>query len=134
MANGAKVRGRRERIVPYTVFTDPELGRVGLAEREAKTRGVAYELAQIPLANVARAIEMGETAGLMKILIDPKTEAILGAALLGPRAGELVHVLVALMQAGVTARAIVDAEMVHPTFAEGLQAALLGSPRFALSP
>src|SRR5260370_30857347 len=73
----------------------------------------------MPFGNVARAIEVDETAGIMKVLIDPKTERILGAALVGGEAGELIHIFVSLMEAQASARAIVDAQYVHPTFAEG---------------
>ncbi len=75
---------------------------------------------------------MDETAGVMKVLIDPKTERILGAALVGHEAGELLHSFLMLMQAGVSARAMVDAQMVHPALAEGLQALVMKLERFAL--
>ena len=68
----------------------------------------------------------------MKVLIDPKTERVLGAAIVGAEAGELIHVFVALMQAGASASAIVDAEFVHPTFAEGLQSLVMKLERYAL--
>jgi pyruvate/2-oxoglutarate dehydrogenase complex dihydrolipoamide dehydrogenase (E3) component len=125
-------RGRGDRTVPYTVFTDPQIAGVGLSEREAKGRGVAYEVATLPFGNVARAIEIDETAGIMKVLIDPGSERILGARLMGAEAGELVHIFVSLMRAGATARAIVDAEYVHPTFAEGVQSLVMRLPRYAL--
>jgi pyruvate/2-oxoglutarate dehydrogenase complex dihydrolipoamide dehydrogenase (E3) component len=125
-------RKRSDRVVPVTAFTDPQLARVGLTEQEAQARGVAYEKAAMAFGTIARAVETGETAGTIKVLIDPATERVLGAAIVGAEAGELIHVFVAVMQAGATARAIVDAEMVHPTFAEGLQSALLRLPRYAL--
>src|SRR5262249_21345072 len=126
-------RGRSDRTVPYTVFTDPQIAGVGLSEQQAKDRGIPYELATLPFASVARAVEIDETAGLMKLLIDPKSERILGARLMGSEAGELIHIFVALMRAGATARAIVDAEFVHPTFAEGVQSLVMQLPRYALS-
>jgi pyruvate/2-oxoglutarate dehydrogenase complex dihydrolipoamide dehydrogenase (E3) component len=128
----APARGRRERIIPYTVFTDPQLASVGLKERDARARGVRYEVASMPFGAIARAIEVDETAGTMKVLIDPSSERILGASLVGAEAGELLHVFVALMQAGAKASAIVDAEFVHPTFAEGLQSLVMRLPRYAL--
>jgi pyruvate/2-oxoglutarate dehydrogenase complex dihydrolipoamide dehydrogenase (E3) component len=73
-----------------------------------------------------------ETAGLMKVLVDPGTERILGATIVGAEAGELIHVFVALMQAGASARAIVDAEFVHPTFSEGVQSLVMKLDRFSL--
>jgi pyruvate/2-oxoglutarate dehydrogenase complex dihydrolipoamide dehydrogenase (E3) component len=125
-------KGRRGRLVPYTVFTDPQVAGVGLTEKQARERGVAFEVATMPFGNIARAIEVDETAGVMKVLVDPKTERVLGAAIVGVEAGELIHIFVALMQAGASARAIVDAEFVHPTFAEGVQSLVMKLERFSL--
>ena len=86
----------------------------------------------MPFGHVARAIELDETAGVMKVIVDPDSERILGSTLVGAEAGELIHVFAALMQGGSTARAIVDAEFVHPTFAEGLQSLVMTLPRYAL--
>ena len=130
---GRARRARSDRLVPITAFTDPQVTRVGLTEQEAKARGLPYEVAVMPFGHIARAIELDETAGTMKLLIDPKTEAILGAAIVGAEAGELIHVFVALMRAGSTARTLVDAECVHPTFAEGLQSLAMKLPRYALA-
>jgi dihydrolipoamide dehydrogenase len=128
-----KTRTARDRLVPYAVFTDPQVARVGLSERDARKQGIAYELASMPFAHIARAIELDETAGIVKILIDPKSEKILGATIAGLEAGELIHVFVAMIQAGATARAIVDAEAVHPTLAEGLQSTLLKLERYSVT-
>jgi pyruvate/2-oxoglutarate dehydrogenase complex dihydrolipoamide dehydrogenase (E3) component len=106
---------------------------VGLSEKEARRRGVAHEVAVMPFGHVARAIEVDEPAGLMKVLIDPDSERILGAVIVGSEAGELLHIFVTLMQAGAGARAIVDAEFVHPTFAEGVQSLVMRLDRFKLS-
>ena len=125
-------KGRRGRSVPYTVFTDPQVAGVGLSERQARESGVDFEVATLPFGNVARAIEIDETAGVMKVLIDPKTERVLGAFIVGAEAGELIHIFVTLMQAGASARAIVEAEFVHPTFSEGVQSLVMKLPRFAL--
>lgn len=130
---GHREGGRTGRHVPSTVFTDPQVARVGLSQREADEDGVDYEVAIMPFGHIARAIETDETAGIVKILIDPGSEGILGAVIVGKEAGELVHTLVAVMQAGASARAIVDAQIVHPTFAEGLQSALMKLDRFALA-
>jgi pyruvate/2-oxoglutarate dehydrogenase complex dihydrolipoamide dehydrogenase (E3) component len=130
---GRPARKRSERLVPITAFTDPQVARVGLTEDEAKSQGIAYEAARMPFGKIARAVEVDETAGIMKVLLDPRTEKVLGAAIVGAEAGELIHVFVALMQAGATARALVDAEAVHPTFAEGLQTLVMKLPRYALS-
>jgi pyruvate/2-oxoglutarate dehydrogenase complex dihydrolipoamide dehydrogenase (E3) component len=130
---GRPARARTDRLVPYTVFTDPQVAGVGLSEQEAGARGIPVEVASMPFGNIARAIETDETAGLVKILVDPSSERILGARIVGVDAGELIHVFSVLMQAKVSARAIVDGEFVHPTFAEGLQTALMKLPRYALS-
>jgi pyruvate/2-oxoglutarate dehydrogenase complex dihydrolipoamide dehydrogenase (E3) component len=124
-------RTRDDRIVPYAVFTDPSVGRVGLSEREAIERGIEYEVATLPFGDVARAIETDETAGILKVLIDPRNERILGAAIVGLEAAELIHVFVAMMAAGTSARTLVDAEMIHPALAEGLQSVLFKFPRYS---
>ena len=130
---GRGQRGRGGRFIPFTVFTDPQVAGVGLTEKEARQRGVPYEVATLPFGHVARAIEVDETRGVMKVLIDPGTERVLGAAIVGAEAGELIHIFVALMQAGATARSIVDAEFVHPTFAEGVQSLVMKLERYSLA-
>ena len=130
---GRKAPGRGARVVPSTVYTDPQVAGVGLSEREARAKGIRFELATMPFGSIARATEMDETAGIMKLLIDPDSEKILGVRLVGAEAGELLHVFVALMKAGASVRAIVDAEFVHPSLAEGIQSLVMRLPRFALS-
>ena len=130
---GRPARRRTDRIVPYTVFTDPQVAGVGLTEQAARERGLEIEVAAMPFGNIARAIETDETAGVVKIVIDARSERVLGACVVGVDAGELIHVFSALMQAGGSARAIVDGEFAHPTFAEGLQTTLMKLPRYALS-
>jgi ketosteroid isomerase-like protein len=115
------------------VFTDPQLASVGLNERTARARGVPFEIATMPFGEIARAIEIDETAGTMKVLLDPASERFLGVSLVGAEAGELLHPFVVLMQAGAPARAMVDAEMVHPTFSEGLQTLVMRLPRYSLA-
>jgi pyruvate/2-oxoglutarate dehydrogenase complex dihydrolipoamide dehydrogenase (E3) component len=129
---GRAARSRHQRIFPSTVFTDPQLAHVGQSERELTAAGRRFERATMPFGDVARAFETDERAGIMKILLDPDSERILGVTILGAQAGELLHILIPLMQAGVSARAIVDAEFVHPTFAEGVQSLVLRLPRYAL--
>jgi pyruvate/2-oxoglutarate dehydrogenase complex dihydrolipoamide dehydrogenase (E3) component len=133
MKPDAPRRGRSDRIIPYAVFTDPQLASAGYTERQARAKGIPFEMATMPFGQIARAIEVDETAGTMKVLIDPSSERILGVSLVGAEAGELLHVFVALMQAGARASAIVDAEFVHPTFAEGLQTLVMRLPRYALT-
>jgi pyruvate/2-oxoglutarate dehydrogenase complex dihydrolipoamide dehydrogenase (E3) component len=129
---GKPARKHTERLVPYTVFTDPQVAGVGLTERAARERGLQVEVATMPFGSIARAIETDETAGVVKVVLDAKSERVLGAFIVGVDAGELIHVFSVLMQAGATARAIVDGEFVHPTFAEGLQTAVMKLPRYAL--
>jgi pyruvate/2-oxoglutarate dehydrogenase complex dihydrolipoamide dehydrogenase (E3) component len=130
---GQAARSRSNRVIPYAVFTDPQVARVGLSERQAAESGVEYEAATMPFGQVARAIELDETAGVMKVLLDPATERILGAAIVGLEAGELIHIFVPLMQAGAPARAIVEAQHAHPTLAEGVQALVMRLSRYAPS-
>jgi pyruvate/2-oxoglutarate dehydrogenase complex dihydrolipoamide dehydrogenase (E3) component len=86
----------------------------------------------MPFGQIARALEVDETAGVLKVLLDPKSERILGACIVGSEAGELIHVLSTIMQAKVSARPIVDGEYVHPTFSEGLQTLVMKLKRFSL--
>lgn len=107
------------RLVPYAVFTDPQLGRVGLTEKEARAAGHQLKVGKIPTAWVARAIERDETAGLMKVVVDAATDRILGAAILSPEGGELVQILEFVMLAGAPYTLLKGAVYIHPTLAEG---------------
>ena len=107
------------RIVPYSVFTDPQLGRVGMTEKEARSTGRKLKIGNIPMTYVARAIERDETAGLMKLIVDGETERILGAAILATEGGELVHILEALMLARAPYTVLKGTIYIHPTLAEG---------------
>jgi pyruvate/2-oxoglutarate dehydrogenase complex dihydrolipoamide dehydrogenase (E3) component len=107
------------RHVPYSVFTDPQLGRVGLTEKEARASGRRLKVGKIPMAWVARAIERDETAGLMKLVVDAGTDRILGAAILGTEGGELVQLLGTVMLAGAPYTLLKGAVYIHPTLAEG---------------
>ncbi len=118
---GRPGRGRAGRVIPYCVFTDPQVGGVGLNEREARDRGVAYRAATMKFGSIARAIETDETAGTMKLLVTPDGEKILGARIVGAEAGELVHLFAVMMAAGAPLRALVEMQVAHPTFAEGVQ-------------
>jgi len=107
------------RPVPYAVFTDPQLGRVGMSEKEARAAGHKLKVGTIPTAWVARAIERDETAGLMKLVIDAETDRILGAAILATEGGELVQILGFVMLAGAPYTLLQGAIYIHPTLAEG---------------
>ncbi len=108
------------RLVPYCVYTDPQLGRVGLSEMEAKGQGRAYRVAQVEMSSVARAFETGQTRGFMKALVDGETKQILGAAVLGAEGGELMSMIEIAMMGKLPYTALRDGIWAHPTFAESL--------------
>ena len=108
------------RIVPYTVFMDPQLGRVGLSERDAAEQGKAFKVAKLPMSSVARAIEKSQTRGFMKALVDSETEQILGAAILGLEGGEVMSVLQVAMMGELPYTALRDSPFAHPTLSESL--------------
>ena len=118
VVNG-KDRTIDKRVVPYALYTDPELGRVGLSEQEARKAGYKLKIGSVPMAYVARAIERGETNGLMKIVINADNDRILGATILGPEGGELVQILMALMLADAPWTLFENRMFIHPTLAEG---------------
>jgi len=106
------------RLVPYTVFIDPQLGRIGMSEAEAKDLNV--RVARLPMARSARAIEMSETRGFMKAIIDAETNQILGAAVLGVEGGELMSMFEIAMLGKLPYTVLKDAIFAHPTLAESL--------------
>jgi hypothetical protein len=110
------------RQVPYCLFTDPELARIGLSEREARERGVGYRLAKVPMEAVFRARTISETRGFLKALIEGGGDRILGFTAFGPEAGEVMAVVQVAMLAGLPYTALRDAVLTHPTMAEGLAA------------
>ncbi|MCW3120891.1 MAG: mercuric reductase [Flavipsychrobacter sp.] len=110
----------KERPVPYCVFTDPELGRVGMTEQEARAAGHDIQIATLPMKYVARAIETGDTRGMMKAVLDTKTEQILGVAIIGTEGGEMMSVLQMAMAGGVTHRALREMVFAHPTYSESI--------------
>lgn len=112
------------RIVPYCVFTDPQLGRAGMTEKEARAAGRKLKIGSIPMSYVARAVERDETAGLMKVIVDAANDRILGAAILASEGGELVHVLYTLMLGNLPYTLLKGAIYIHPTLAEGFFALL----------
>ncbi len=108
------------RFVPYTVFIDPQLGRVGLSETAAKERGVEVRIAKMPMASVARALEVDETRGFMKVLVDRQSDQIVGAAVLGLEGGEIMSMLQIAMMGKLPYTTLRDATFAHPTLAESL--------------
>lgn len=115
----SKNQTTKNRYVPYSLFTDPQLGRVGMTEKEARATGRRLKMGTYPMSSVARAIERGETAGFMKIIVDAMSDKILGAAILGIEGGELVQLLGAVMLAGAPYTILKGAVFIHPTLVEG---------------
>jgi pyruvate/2-oxoglutarate dehydrogenase complex dihydrolipoamide dehydrogenase (E3) component len=113
-----------DRIVPYAMFTDPELGRVGITEREAREKGLKFRVARFEMNRNGKAREIGESAGFIKVLLEEGTENILGAAVLSVEGAELVHMYIDLMNAGKSSTVIRDAIHIHPTLAEAVQSAV----------
>jgi len=109
-----------DRLVPYTVFIDPQLGRVGLSEQEARDKGLDVLVARLPMSQVNRAIEVDETRGFMKAVVDADTGRILGCAVLGIEGGEIAAMLQIAMMGGVHYTALRDAVFAHPTLSESL--------------
>jgi pyruvate/2-oxoglutarate dehydrogenase complex dihydrolipoamide dehydrogenase (E3) component len=107
-----------DRIVTYGLFIDPPLGRVGMTEREARAAGRPVLVGRLPMTRVGRAIEKGETAGFMKILVDAQTSRILGAAILGTGGDEAIHCITATMYADVPYKTLMHAVLIHPTVSE----------------
>ncbi len=115
-ANGAYTN----RMVPYTVFLDPQLGRIGLTEQEAREKGLNVKVAKMPMNYVARALEMDESRGFMKSIVDAKTGQILGAAVLGIEGGEVMAIFQTAMMGNVPYQKLRDGIWSHPTLAESL--------------
>jgi len=113
----ARIEGRP---VPYTIFMDPQLGRVGLTEKEARAQGRSIRVAKLSMARVARGIECGETRGFMKAIVDAETNQILGCAILGMEGGEVMAVLQVAMMGQLPYTVIRDGIFAHPTLAESL--------------
>jgi pyruvate/2-oxoglutarate dehydrogenase complex dihydrolipoamide dehydrogenase (E3) component len=111
-------RSTEGRMVPYTVFTDPQLGRIGLTEHEARAEGRNVRVAIMPMTGVARALETGETRGMIKALVDPDTEQILGAAALGMEGGEIMAMFEIAMLGKLRYSVLRDGIFAHPTLAE----------------
>ncbi len=122
-------RSTRERPVPYVVFTDPQLGRVGLNETQARAQGQALSVYTLPMTSAARATELGETRGLMRVVVDDASDLLLGATVLGVEGGELLSLLQVAMLGQVTASALREAIFAHPTLSESLNNLFASEPR-----
>jgi pyruvate/2-oxoglutarate dehydrogenase complex dihydrolipoamide dehydrogenase (E3) component len=108
------------RIIPYTLFIDPQLGRVGLTEQQARAQGRVIRVAKMPMSYVARALEVGETRGFMKAIVDTASGEILGAAVLGIEGGEIMAQIQVAMMGKLPYNILKDAIFAHPTLAESL--------------
>ena len=112
------------RVTPYAVYTDPELGRVGATEGEARAGGAQVRIGRFEMRDNGKARELSETNGSVKVVVDAATDLILGAAVLSTDGSELVHLLVALMNAKAPYTVLRDSIHIHPTLAEGVQSAV----------
>jgi pyruvate/2-oxoglutarate dehydrogenase complex dihydrolipoamide dehydrogenase (E3) component len=108
------------RLVPYTVYIDPQLGRIGLTEAEARAQNKKMRVAKMPMSYVARALEVDETRGFMKALVDIETDQLLGVAVLGIEGGEIMTQLQLAMMGKLSCSTLRDAVFAHPTLAESL--------------
>jgi pyruvate/2-oxoglutarate dehydrogenase complex dihydrolipoamide dehydrogenase (E3) component len=108
------------RIYPYCVFIDPQLGRIGLSEDQARAQGRKVRVARMPMTSVARAQETGRSRGFMKALVDPVTEEIVGATVLGAEGGEIMSLIQVAMMGKLKYSALQSAIFAHPLFAESL--------------
>ena len=115
-----KSASTKDRQVPYCVFIDPQLGRIGMTETEARAQGRKIRIAKLPMTSVARALEVDETRGFMKALVDAETNQILGAAVLGIEGGEVMSVLETAIMGKLPYTALRDATYAHPTLTESL--------------
>jgi pyruvate/2-oxoglutarate dehydrogenase complex dihydrolipoamide dehydrogenase (E3) component len=108
------------RPLPYVVFLDPQLGRIGLSEKDAIEAGIEFKMVKMPMAHVARALEVDKTQGFMKALVDPESGKILGFSCLGMEGGELMAVVQVAIAGGLTWRDLKEMIFAHPTLAESL--------------
>jgi pyruvate/2-oxoglutarate dehydrogenase complex dihydrolipoamide dehydrogenase (E3) component len=109
-----------DRPIPYCMFTDPQLGHIGLSEQDAKKLNLNYKVAKMPMAYVARAIENGDTRGFMKAIVDADTKQILGATVLGPEGGEIMTIFQMAMMGNITYEQLRYCIFAHPLYAESI--------------
>lgn len=118
--SGDASRSRDDRTLAYAMFTEPQVGRAGLSADQAQERGIAHRVVTRQLTDVARGPEWALEAGFFRLVVDAGSEKILGATFVGYEAGELIHVIIAHMQAGSTWHVVDESMHIHPTFAEGI--------------
>src|ERR1700720_538979 len=122
-------RSTRDRLVPYCMFTDPPLARVGLSEGEAERQGVVVRVAKLPMNSVLGAQATDQMEGFMKALVGDGDDRILGFTMIGAAAGEVMAVVHTAMLAGLSYSRLADADFAHPTMAEGLSSLFSQVPR-----
>ncbi|HEY5095174.1 MAG TPA: FAD-dependent oxidoreductase [Candidatus Eremiobacteraceae bacterium] len=115
-----ETRTRNDRVLAYSTFTEPQVARAGMTLDEAKKHGLRARAVTMPMSSIARAIEWGHDLGFYRLVVDDDSEKILGATFVGYEAGELIHVIVAHMQAGSTWRVLDRSVHIHPTYGEAL--------------
>jgi dihydrolipoamide dehydrogenase len=113
-------RTRSDRVLGYAVYTEPQVGRVGMTLAQAQQQGINARAVTLPMSHIARAIEWGHDLGFYRLVIDSNTDKILGATLVGYETAELVHVFLALMEAGATWQLLERSVHIHPTYGEAL--------------
>jgi pyruvate/2-oxoglutarate dehydrogenase complex dihydrolipoamide dehydrogenase (E3) component len=110
----------KNRPIPFCMFTDPQLGRIGLSEKDAKEQGLNYQVAKLPMENVARGIENNETLGFMKAIVDKESRQVLGAAIIAEQGGEIMTMLQLAMTGKITYDELRIMIFAHPLYAESL--------------
>ncbi len=118
--DGDRSRTRSDRTLAYAMYTEPQIGRAGITADEAQARKLAHRAVTLQLTDVARGPEWGLDQGFFRLVVDANDDKILGATFAGYEAGELIHVIIAHMEAGSTWRVLERSVHIHPTFAEGL--------------
>jgi dihydrolipoamide dehydrogenase len=113
-------RTRDDRVLAYSTFTEPQVARAGMTLDEAKKHGLRARAVTLPMSAITRAIEWGHDLGFYRLVVDDDTEKILGATFVGYEAGEIIHVIVAHMEAGSTWRVLDRSVHIHPTYGEAL--------------
>jgi pyruvate/2-oxoglutarate dehydrogenase complex dihydrolipoamide dehydrogenase (E3) component len=115
-------RSAKQRPLPYCVFTDPALGRIGLSETQAKDQGIDYRVSITQVKSISRAQQTGDNAGFWKMLVGPD-DRIIGAAIVGPEAGEIMTIVQVAMAGRLRYQELADMVIAHPVWAEGLNVA-----------
>ena len=120
--------------MPFCLFTDPQMARVGLNEREAAEAAIAVRVARLPMTHVLRTWTTGEQRGFMKLLVEQRSDRIVGFTMIGPEAGEVMAAVQTAMLAGAPYTLIRDAVLAHPTMAEGLGSLFAAVPASFVGP